>query len=81
MRLMGIFDWWLAVLDFISKSVENPAPAANTEEVAKEGQSGAAAARTKVFLQVGLAVASGSVDQGLHGQPDWSDFSNWSKWL
>ena len=61
MRLMGIFDWWLAVLDFISKSVENPAPAANTEEVAKEGQSGAAAARTKVFLQVGLAVQGKSV--------------------
>ncbi len=28
MRLMGIFDWWLAVLDFISKSAEDPGKAA-----------------------------------------------------
>ena len=26
MRLMGIFDWWTMVLDFISKSTENPNP-------------------------------------------------------
>ena len=45
MRLMGIFDWWLAVLEFISKSVENPSP--NSEDLARE-ESGA---RTKVFLQ------------------------------
>ena len=23
---MGIFDWWIAVLDFISKNPENPNP-------------------------------------------------------
>ena len=28
MRLMGIFDWWLAVLDFINKAADNPAAAA-----------------------------------------------------
>ena len=51
MRLMGIFDWWLAVLEFISKSVENPTPVTGEEgAVAKEGEAGAAA-RTKVFLQ------------------------------
>ena len=48
MRLMGIFDWWLAVLDFISKSVDNPTPASE-DEVAKDDSG---AARTKVFLQV-----------------------------
>ena len=47
MRLMGIFDWWLAVLDFISKSVDNPTP--TKDEVAKDDSG---AARTKVFLQV-----------------------------
>ena len=26
MRLMGIFDWWTAVLEFISQSAENPNP-------------------------------------------------------
>ena len=26
MRLMGIFDWWTAVLQFISKSTDNPNP-------------------------------------------------------
>ena len=26
MRLMGIFDWWTAVLQFISQSTENPNP-------------------------------------------------------
>ena len=35
MRLMGIFEWWLAVLDFISKSVDNLTPSA-MEEVAKD---------------------------------------------
>ena len=41
MRLMGIFDWWLAVLEFISKSVENPTPAT---AAAAEGEGGAALA-------------------------------------
>ena len=48
MRLMGIFDWWLAVLDFISKSVDNPTQMAE-DKVAKDDSG---AARTKVFLQV-----------------------------
>ena len=47
MRLMGIFKWWLAVLDFISKSVDNLTPSA-MEEVAKDDSE---AARTKVLLQ------------------------------
>ena len=31
MRLMGIFDWWTAVLQFISQSTENPNPPQHKE--------------------------------------------------
>jgi len=36
MRVMGIFDWWIAVLDFISKNPENPNP--NRLEEIRESQ-------------------------------------------
>jgi vacuolar protein sorting-associated protein 13D len=53
MRLMGIFDWWLAVLEFISTSAENPLPvAAAPAAAATQGEAEVKTrARTKVFLQ------------------------------
>ena len=32
MRLMGIFDWWTAILQFISQSTENPNPPQQKEQ-------------------------------------------------
>ncbi len=57
MRLMGIFDWWLAVLEFISKSAENPLPsqgisaARGTGDKNKQHREEKQQMRQKVFLQ------------------------------
>lgn len=62
MRLMGIFDWWIAVLDFISKSEERPLSerekrehSNSQEDEAVTGASNASKGKeikTKIFLQV-----------------------------
>ena len=50
MRLMGIFDWWMAVLDFISKSADNPRPQ-NFLEATKASEEREPRVETKFFLQ------------------------------
>ena len=52
MRVMGIFDWWIAVLDFISKNPENPNPKPVLDESEQQDVKNQSPEINKIYVQV-----------------------------
>lgn len=53
MRLMGIFDWWIKVLDFISKGADDPKPAAAQDVDPRQQQAAQAKPSAQTKTKVG----------------------------
>jgi hypothetical protein len=51
MRVMGIFDWWIAVLDFIAKNPENPNPQ-RLDDILEAELSSQRGEINKIYVQV-----------------------------
>ncbi len=51
MRVMGIFDWWIAVLDFIAKNPENPNPK-GLDEILEAELRNVRGELNKIYVQV-----------------------------
>jgi len=48
---MGIFDWWIAVLDFIAKNPENPNPK-GLDEILEAELRNVRGELNKIYVQV-----------------------------
>ena len=50
---MGIFDWWIAVLDFIAKNPENPNPK-RLDEILEAEMRNQRGEMSKIYVQVNI---------------------------
>jgi hypothetical protein len=52
---MGIFDWWIAVLDFIAKNPENPNPQ-RLDDILEAELSSQRGEINKIYVQVNIRI-------------------------